>query len=161
MDKVVAKVLPVKTGSSDIISFKVTENNIDIVKAFYQEHMAKIKDGRYLELSLKPWERRRTLAQNNLWHEMLRKISQKSCQDVELIKQGIKDVAMQEYGYPYVVNPITSKESPKPSRHATVKEMAILFDVTFIEATSCGVDLSEYFEDVKNWKEKNELSRVS
>jgi len=156
MDKVIAKVLPVKTGSADTVSYSIVENDREIVKAYYQEHKPKLNDGRYLKLTIELWERRRTLAQNNLWHAMLRKISEKEYQDVELIKEGIKEVAMREYGYPAVTNPITGKESPKSSRRTTVREMAILFDVTFIEGASLGVDLFEFMEDVKNWKTKHD-----
>ncbi|MCL2480151.1 MAG: hypothetical protein FWF38_00415 [Spirochaetaceae bacterium] len=155
MDKVVSKVLPVSCNCADTVSYKINENDVEIVKAFYKEHNAKLKDGRYLKLTIELWERKRTLAQNNLWHEILRKISQKTYQDIELVKQGVKDVAMQEYGYTAVINPITGKDAPKPSRLATVKEMAILFDVTFIEGANCGVDLSEFMENMKEWKEKN------
>jgi len=102
------------------------------------------------------WERKRTLEQNALWHRILRDISQVLLMDIELIKQGIKELAMSEYGYPPVINPITSRESPKPSHLATVKEMAVLFDVAFIVGAENGVDLSEYMEDVKEWKKKHD-----
>jgi len=156
MEKVVSKVLPVLGGNAETLIFKIDESDAGIVIAFYQQNMAKLKEGRYIELTQRLWERKRTLEQNSLWHKILREMSQKLSTNIELIKQGIKESAMNEYGYPAVINPVTHRDSPKPSSEATVKEMAILFDVAFIEGASCGVDLSEFIEDVREWKKKND-----
>jgi len=76
--------------------------------------------------------------------------------DIEIIKEGIKELAMSEYGYPGIENPVTKRLSPKPSRSATVKEMEILFAVTFLVAGDNDIDIRHFVDDVNTWKEKNE-----
>ena len=83
---------------------------------------------------------------------MLRDLSAGLQTDMELIKQGIKEVAADEYGYPSVVNPFNKNRTPKPSSQATVKEMGILIETTFIEGGQAGVDLSEYANDYRKLK---------
>lgn len=153
MSSVTCKVLPVKTGSADTISFFVEEDDRDEVRRFFLDKDEKT----FLSLSLKKWFRRRSLNQNSLWHAMLAEFARQLHVDMSLIKEGLKEVAMTEYGYPGTTNPVTGKRSPLPSHLATVKDFSILFDVTYIEAAEAipAVDLGKFANDLDKWKEKN------
>lgn len=152
MEKLTFKGLPVKTGSPDSLTFKIDNFDIPLVRAFFKEN---IEDGFYLKLSLEKWRRGRTLKQNALWHKMLNVLSANLYMDMEIIKEGVKELSMREYGYPSIDNPVTSSRSPLPSHKANVKEMGILFDVTFVVAGDQNVDLSHFIQDVNDWREKN------
>jgi hypothetical protein len=158
MKEVSIKALAVFTGSSKEITLAPDEYSLPVVKEFYRQNMKALKDGRYVKVSLELWYRRRTLNQNSLWHKMLMDLSHKLYMDMDLIKEGIKELAAAEYGYPYIKNDITHTQSPKPSHKATVREMEILFNVTYIIAAENNVDLSLYQDEISDWRKKNENS---
>ena len=156
MEKLITKALPVFTGSKTNITFEVESSFLDIAKIYYQKYKKQLQEGKYWKLTLEKYDPARTLKQNALWHLMIRRIAQKTFNSFEMTKQGIKELAVEEYGYSYVVNPISGKVYPKPSSEATVMEMAILFNVTFLVGAEENTDLSEFYEDVKNWRTKND-----
>lgn len=152
MTTVTAKVLPVRSGSPTIVSYEIQEEDLALMREYYRQE---VSEGEYHTLTLKKWKRRRSANQNSLWHAMLSEFARQSHMDMELIKEGIKLVAMEEHEYPGIQNPLTGRDIPKPSRMATVSEFSILFDVTIMEASEQGVDLRKFLTDLDTWRKKN------
>jgi hypothetical protein len=126
--------------------------DLSTVAAFLMEN-----HGAMLRIKISKYYKSRTLNQNSFFHKAIQIIATETKQPFDLVKEGIKWRAADEYGYPWIINEISKRRHPKPSSQCNTKEMGILLDATFaIAAEEQITGLLAFYREYEEWKDQQE-----
>ena len=94
-----------------------------------------VKVGDEVSVDIKKWSPSRSLGQNAIWHKLLGMIAEKTGNDLDVVKQFVKN----EHGLRVEFR---GEWIPKPSSQYEKKEWQLLMEPTIALAIEYGVDTS-------------------
>lgn len=145
-------------GRINVLKLRIEEEFLSVAREFFA-YIGKRQGVIYLRVVFEIWYEHRTLKQNNIFHSIVRQIADATDMDMDLVKQGIKEVAVDAFDYPVIeINTSQGKKrKPLPSRRANTRQMSILIFAAFTEAAYQRVDVREEFFTYEEWiKKKNQ-----
>lgn len=155
--ELVMKGEPLVRGEADVISLRIEESYLPDARLFWRS-LGKLREQGTVSLrvAITVWRERRSLNQNAIFHSILRQIARRTRVDLELVKQGVKLSAMDEYEYPEVETATSRgvKRGPLPSHLADTKQMSILIRCAFVEAAYNRVPVREQRITYEEWMDK-------
>jgi hypothetical protein len=113
---------------------------------------AKHKYNGYMTVTLdKPYKSRTTGpgSQNNLFYALVTEICQETGNDIEDVKDALKERAVKR-GYPYKVNPINNQIKPLSTTKVNTVEMGYLIDEAIQLCAELGIVISPEMKPDKN-----------